>query len=164
MQHQENWKPMAEFDETIHISDHGRVRSFRVDSFEGKLLKPKIHKGVYHQYIIKNQGVYRSFLVHRKVGEYFLPNPDNLPCIDHIQNKDKVNNNHVSNLQWISHEDNVRKDQAYTIECTHPVLGTRLAQGTRQAAAIASCSRSNVQYCLRNNTTTRTDWSFKIIK
>jgi hypothetical protein len=164
MQHKENWKPMTEFDDLIHISDHGRVKSYRVDSYDGRFLKPKIHKGVYHLYIILYQGVYKSFLAHRKVGEYFLPNPHCLPAIDHIQNKDKVNNNHVSNLQWIEHADNVRKDQAYTIACTHPVLGTHLAKGSRQAAVIASCTRSNVQYCLKKNTTTRTNWSFKIIK
>lgn len=164
MHHQENWKPMTEFNGKIHISDHGRIKSFRQDTWEGKILKPKIHHGVYHQYVIKSKGEYHTFLVHRKVGEYFLPNPNNLPFIDHIENKGKLNNNHVSNLQWIEHLDNVRKDQAYTVECSHPVLGTHLAQGTRHAATIASCTRANVQYCLRKGTTTRTDWSFKIKK
>lgn len=49
----------------------------------------------------------RSIGVHRLVAEAFIPNPDNLPCVDHIDGN-KLNNN-VENLQWISHSDNMRK-------------------------------------------------------
>ena len=45
--------------------------------------------------------------VHRLVAEAFIPNPDNLPEVDHID--DIRDNNDVSNLQWISRSDNVAK-------------------------------------------------------
>ncbi len=44
--------------------------------------------------------------LHQLVANAFIPNPDNLPSIDHID-RDKTNNN-VSNLRWISHGNNNR--------------------------------------------------------
>ena len=48
--------------------------------------------------------------VHRIVAEAFIPNPNNLPTIDHIDG-DKTNN-HVSNLEWVTHRENCRRYHA----------------------------------------------------
>lgn len=46
------------------------------------------------------------FLLHRKIAEYFLPNPDNLPIVHH---KNHIrNDNRVENLEWVSAEQNAR--------------------------------------------------------
>ena len=163
MKHPENWKPMTEFDGIFHISDHGRLKSFRQDPIEGKIIRPKKSKGIYLQYIIRYKGEYLSFYSHRKVAEYFIPNPKNLPYVDHIDNKNKLNN-HVSNLQWVYHDENVRKDQAYTIICTNTDGTVHIAKGTRHAAQLTGITRANVQYSLKNNRSTRNGWSFKYKK
>lgn len=46
-------------------------------------------------------------LVHRLVAEAFIPNPDNLPEIDHID--DNPQNNKASNLQWVTRQGNIDK-------------------------------------------------------
>jgi hypothetical protein len=46
----------------------------------------------------------KKHYVHRLVAEHFLPNPDNLRDVHHIDGNPK--NNDVSNLQWLSHADN----------------------------------------------------------
>lgn len=50
---------------------------------------------------------------HRLIAEQFLPNPDNLPVIDHID-KDKTNF-HLSNLRWTTQKQNSnnRSDQTF---------------------------------------------------
>lgn len=47
----------------------------------------------------------RKFYIHRLVATCFLPNPDGLPHVNHIDG-DK-SNNHVSNLEWVSIKDNL---------------------------------------------------------
>ena len=50
--------------------------------------------------------------LHKVVATQWLENPNNLPEVNH---KDSVrNNNHVENLEWISHSDNLRQREAFT--------------------------------------------------
>ena len=45
--------------------------------------------------------------IHRLVAETFIPNPDNLPIVMHIDNDPF--NNHISNLRWGTQEENVQQ-------------------------------------------------------
>jgi hypothetical protein len=46
-------------------------------------------------------------LIHRLVAEAFVPNPDNKPVVDHIDTN--INNNHYTNLQWVTAQENVHR-------------------------------------------------------
>lgn len=46
-------------------------------------------------------------MVHRLVAEAYIPNPNNLPQVDHIDNNPY--NNNVENLRWVSAKENVNK-------------------------------------------------------
>lgn len=59
------------------------------------------HKG-YPYLVIRG----KSMLIHRMVAKAFIPNPDNLPTVNHIDGN--KTNNHVTNLEWATHSDNIR--------------------------------------------------------
>ena len=48
----------------------------------------------------------RNYLYHRILARHFIPNPDNLPQVDHID-RDKTNNS-IENLRWVSAGENLR--------------------------------------------------------
>lgn len=54
----------------------------------------------------KENGV-ATFKVHRLVATHYIPNPNNLPQVDHIDG-DKTNNS-IDNLEWVSNEENQRR-------------------------------------------------------
>lgn len=162
MKQQEEWKPMQEFDGIYHISNYGRVKSYMVDKVDGRFIKPKITKKGYTSYIVKVQGKYKSFYAHRKVAEYFIPNPHGYESVDHIKNDKSLN--YAWELQWMDHADNCRKDQAKTIICVSPLGKEIEAEGTRHAAQISSCTRRTVQWFLKHGGSTRHEWKFKYKK
>ena len=79
------------------INTEGQVWSNKSNKF----LKPRITKQGYKQFsLTPPEGKIKQKYSHRLVGEAFIPNPDNLPTIDHI-NRHRFNNR-VSNLRWAS--------------------------------------------------------------
>ena len=104
---EEIWRPVVGYEGLYEVSSYGRVRSLdryvkgKSESYrliKGKVLSGSITKDGYVRCLIKVNGVGRSYFVHRLVAEAFIPNPDNLPQVNH-KDEDKTNNN-VDNLEW----------------------------------------------------------------
>lgn len=100
----EIWKYIESTDEQYMISNLGRVmsmwRSNQHQTHIGKphILKPSIHRQGYLWVRIKINGVYKMQFIHRLVAQAFIPNPKNLPEVNH-KDEDKANNC-VENLEW----------------------------------------------------------------
>lgn len=81
------------------IYPDGRVFSYKTNKF----LK-KTKTAGYECVELFNNGCSKRLLVHRLVAQAFIPNPDNLPCVNH---KDEIrNHNHVDNLEWCTYKYN----------------------------------------------------------
>lgn len=104
----EIWKPVKNFEGLYSVSSLGRVRSEArvIIQSDGKrqtihekiLIGGKSQKLCYKFVALYKNGKCKSCRVHRLVAEAFLPNPDNLPQVGHID--ENPANNAATNLEW----------------------------------------------------------------
>lgn len=86
--------------ENYEVTTTGEVFNIKT----GRVLKAGKNTNGYLQVQLCKNGKRKAFLVHRLVAEAFIPNPQNLPCINH---KDETPlNNCMNNLEWCSYEYN----------------------------------------------------------
>ena len=98
----EEWRTIEGTRGMIEVSDTGSVRSL-LRGVPYILKSQKDNKG-YHRVSVTIERNKMTFKVHREVAKAFIPNPDNLPQVNHIDgNKD---NNSVSNLEWCTNQQN----------------------------------------------------------
>lgn len=105
---EEIWKDVTGFEGLYKVSNHGRVKSFRASAKLGRpkefILRPyKINSG-YDVVTLYSKERRVKFQVHRLVATEFIPNPSNLPCVNH-KDENKINN-HVDNLEWCTYQYN----------------------------------------------------------
>ena len=98
----EQWRPIAGTKGFIEVSDLGNVRSL----LRGQpyLLKTQADDGGYRRVRVTIEGEKRTYKLHREVAKAFIPNPDNLPQVNHKDGN--KNNNSVANLEWCTNRDN----------------------------------------------------------
>lgn len=105
----EDWKNIP--NSNYSVSTKGRVRNDKT----GHILKPWHTSYGYPVVALWTNGLMRKRPVHRLVAEAFIPNPDNKPCIDHINTIQS--DNRVENLHWVTHKENSRNP--ITLERLH---------------------------------------------
>lgn len=88
------------------ISSCGRVKSFKNRSKTGGIMKPRLDRYGYYHIGIWEEDKKHHPTIHRLVAKSFIPNPDNLPALNHIDGN--KTNNHISNLEWCSHQHNTQ--------------------------------------------------------
>ena len=149
-----NWKPVVGFEEYYAVSDAGQVWSFR----RHKVLKPAIDKYGYEKVGLTREHKTHTRSVHRLVAQAFIPNPDNLPTVNHI-NEVKTDNRAV-NLEWSSIADNdnhgTRNKRMADTKCRLPVEqifpdGSVVRyKGAKDAFRKTGINRCDIALCCKN--------------
>jgi len=89
------FKPIKGYEGLYYITEDGKIYS----GIQNKWLKTRISRG----YLVVNLQM-KTKHVHRLVAETFIPNPDNLPVVNH-KDENKLNSS-VDNLEWCTHKYN----------------------------------------------------------
>ena len=149
--------------ENYQVSNFGKIMSLNYGrTGKSKLKRLNKTKTGYQQVRLSKNGKKDTFYVHRIVAETFLPNPENLPQVNHID-EDKTNNfvgtpendYKDGNLEWKSHRDNLnhgtrneRAGKAISKANTNGKRSKRVLQFTlddefvREWPSLAECGRN----------------------
>lgn len=125
----EEWKDVKGYEGLYQVSNLGRIKSFV--GWNGnqyikreKIMNPykqRAGKNYYRSVIkLKKNGIGQDKKVHRLVAEAFIPNPNNLPKINHIDGNPL--NNKAENLEWCTQKYNI--EHAINNELTIRVIDT----------------------------------------
>ena len=146
-------KDVVGYERLYAVTSCGRVWSYK----NKKFLKPKCEKNGYMRIMLCKDGQKKMYCLHRIVAEAYLPNPENLPQVDHIDN-DKTHN-YVNNLQWITGRDNSRKSN------NKPILQFDLdgnfIREWECASDVGNEVRSNICHCLNGDQKTAYNYIWK---
>lgn len=133
----EKWRPIKGFGDLYYVSNTGKIKrnklcteqyhninnSYIVIHRKEKIIKPNIDRNGYEfvGLILGNKVFTKK--VHRLVAEAFIPNPDNLPEVNHKSEEKWLNT--VDNLEWCDRKYNVnygtaRKRTSETLKKTSP--------------------------------------------
>lgn len=149
----ELWKAVSFLDDKYEVSNRGRIRNTKTK----RLLKLSPSKRGYLVFSCCVEGKRKLVNVHKCVAIEFIPNPNNLPQINHIDGN--KTNPDVTNLEWVTAQQNLlhaRKTGLHTSDGDKPVLqikeGKIIAEfkSASEAERITGIKRCNICNVCRN--------------
>lgn len=129
----EEWRDIAGYEGLYQVSNLGRVKSLPKYNIKDPKILSLINVKNYHNVNLFRDKTQRRHQVHRLVAKAFLPNPDNLPVVNHIDGNGL--NNNVENLEWCT--------QSYNT--VHAIRIGRLDPTLRWKASAKVCSKKVVR-------------------
>ena len=155
-------KDIRNYENMYAVTEDGRVWSYKSNKF----LKQTLLNRGYLQVELYNNGVGKKFLIHRLVAEAYLPNPDNLPQVNH-KDENKQNNS-VENLEWCTEKENdnygnrnknIARANATAVRC---VELDRIFESISEAARELNLCKSNICRCLKKQSRTTGGYHWEV--
>lgn len=163
----EIWKDIKGYEGLYQVSNLGRVRS--VDRYvkqkegfyqyiKGRIRKSKLNNGGYMLVSLSKDNKGKTFLIHRLVAQAFIPNSENKPQVNHID--ENPCNNCVDNLEWCdakyncnygNHSEKLskafkRKVAQYTLDGIY----VKTWNSYKEAGLALNINRGNISNCVNN--------------
>lgn len=108
----EQWKDIEGYEGLYQVSNLGNVKSLarykknrsKIQEVKERIMKPSVYKNGYEVVQLSKDGKIHSFCVHRLVALAFVPNTENKPQINHLDENKR--NNRADNLEWCTSKEN----------------------------------------------------------
>ena len=152
----EIWKPIKGYEGLYEVSNFGRIKSLKFG--KERILKGSKDKYGYLQVVLSKNNKSKTFKVHRLVSEAFIPNPDNLPQVNHKD--ENPSNNNVNNLEWCDKTynnnygtRNTRISNANKDRCITPVIcltTNEIFKSVKEASNKYNIHQSHICHCCKN--------------
>ena len=164
----EIWKNVEGYEGFYQVSNLGRIRS--LDRYvngnhitcdfqfvKGKMLKLKNNRSGYPTVMLRKNGTFKTVLVHRLVAKAFIPNPNNLPYINHKD--ENPTNSTVTNLEWCTPTYNLKYSDVFerinsskfrkVIQFDMDMNEIRRWDSLKSAAESIGVAQQNISRCCR---------------
>jgi hypothetical protein len=153
----EIWKDIKGYEGLYKISNKGNVMSLRKTNGESNGMRKLSysHKG-YLIIVLSKEGKPKTHRVHRLVATAFIPNPYNLPEVNHID--ENKTNNSAENLEWCTQIYNLKygkRSEKISNILSHPVIATSIITGKKlyfkslRATEKYGFTQSSISRCLK---------------
>ena len=145
----EEWKDIKGYEGLYQVSNLGRVKSKT-----GRIRKTTFTNSGYELVVLYNNCKSKGFTIHRLVAEALLPNPENKPQVNHID-EDKTNNA-VFNLEWVTAKENVNHGTR-TLKSSNKVSCIFNDGSLMSFYSLTDCANylnitvASVSYCIKHN-------------
>lgn len=158
------WKTI-ERKPNYEVNKVGQIRNKKT----GRILKNSIRKDGYCQVMLGRKTI--PEYIHRLVAEVFIPNPKNLPQVDHINGI--KSDNRVENLRWVDATENYMaygyknriRNKWKPIKATNSITGEIIYFKSRDdTAKHFDCHKSQIKYNYTYKKGNKKNWYFELVE
>lgn len=170
---EEIWKPILGYEGYYEACNKGYIRSVDrlvkckngVRISPATILKPSLGQWGYEQVTLRKEGNKKTVRVNRIIAQTFIPNPNNLPQVNHIDGN--KTNNCVDNLEWCNASHNMK--HCFDNRMSDWTTKIRIIETGEVFNSKAECARkicghvSLIDMCLKGKRKTHKGYHFEII-